>query len=402
MGNVAGLDWASEHHDLRISGPGGERLLERRVDHQEAGIAGLIRLLREHRVEAVAIERPEGLLVDRLLEAGLSVLAPHPNQVAAARERFAVAGKSDRFDAYVLAGLARTDRHRFRPLRPDGDDTRALRALTRAREDLVQTRVGLANQLRAELERSWPGPLGLFADLDSPISLAFVRRYPGAEDARGLGEKRLAGFLARHGYCGRTAPQELLARLRRAPAPRLGPPEADARRAIVLALAGALDELAAEIARMTGQIAGLVRAHPDGEIFLSLFRDPKSALTAAALLAEMGDARERYPTREALAADAGMSPVAVQSGKRCSAVFRRGCDRRLRAAVATLADATRHHHPWARAVYQRARERGCDHPHAIRILGRAWLRVVHQMCLTRTPYDPSRHGSLQRLLGPGG
>ena len=72
------------------------------------------------KVELVAIERPDGLLVERLLDAGLRVLALHPNQVAATRARFrAAGGKSDRFDAFVLCELARTDHHRFRVLEPD-------------------------------------------------------------------------------------------------------------------------------------------------------------------------------------------------------------------------------------------------------------------------------------------
>src|SRR2546426_974565 len=78
---------------------------------------------------------------------------------------------------------------------PDSDQAKALRALTRSREDLVTARVALCNQLRAELERFWPGPIGLFSDLDSPISLAFLARYPSPDDARGLGEKRMAAFL---------------------------------------------------------------------------------------------------------------------------------------------------------------------------------------------------------------
>ena len=120
-------------------------------------------------VELVAIERPDGLLVERLLDAGLRVLALHPNQVAAARDRFRVSGgKSDRFDAFVLCELARTDNHRFRVLEPDSDQTKALRALTRGREDLVGTRTALVNQLRAELERFWPGPLRLFTRFEQP------------------------------------------------------------------------------------------------------------------------------------------------------------------------------------------------------------------------------------------
>ena len=65
-------------------------------------------------------------MVERLLDAGLRVLALHPNQVAAARDRFRVSGgKSDGFDAFVLCELARTDSHRFRVLEPDSDETKA-------------------------------------------------------------------------------------------------------------------------------------------------------------------------------------------------------------------------------------------------------------------------------------
>ena len=167
------------------------------------------------KVKLVAIERPDGLLVERLLDAGLRVLALHPNQVAAARARFRVSGgKSDRFDAFVLCELARTDNHRFRVLEPDSDATKALRALTRGREDLVGARTALCNQLRAELERVWPGPLGLFSDLHSGISLAFLERYPGPVEARGLGEARLAAFLARERYSGGQTPAALLTKLR--------------------------------------------------------------------------------------------------------------------------------------------------------------------------------------------
>src|SRR5438477_5870193 len=141
----------------------------------------------------------------------------HPNQVAAARDRFrASRGKSDRFDRFVLCELARTDHHRFRILEPDSDQTKALRAPIRAREDLVAARVALANQLRAELERFWPGPIGLFSALDSPISLAFLARYPSPDDTRGLGEKRMAAFLRTHRYSRKT-PAHLLGHLRSAP-----------------------------------------------------------------------------------------------------------------------------------------------------------------------------------------
>jgi transposase len=176
----------------------------------------------------------------------------------------------------------------------------------------------------------------------------------------------------------------------------------EARRRTVLALVGSLKTLVEQIKLFEERIARAVRAHPDGELFLSLFRAKKSTLTAACLLAEIGDCRERYPTNEAMAADAGMSPVAVESGKRKVASFRRACDKRLRKAVATVAESTRHHNRWARDIYQRARARGCDHAHAIRILGRAWVRVIFRMWQDGLPYDPSRHGGLRRLQSQEG
>jgi len=398
MGAVAGLDWAAEKHDVLIADEHAEVLAKRVVDHTEQGIRELIELLLEQQVERVAIERPEGLLVGRLLAADIEVLAIHPNQVKAARERFRPAGgKSDPFDAFVLCELARTDHHRFPRLAPSGDETVALRALSRSREDLVATRVELANRLRAELERFWPGAAAIFADVDSPIGLAFLERYPSPADARQLGPRRLEAFLARNGYCGRRSPERLLERLRGAPAGSCGEAEVEARRAIVLALVAALRPLVEQIRLLSSQIAGAVRSHPDGGIFLALFRDPKSSVTAAGLVAEIGDNRARYPSAAALAADAGMAPVAVESGKRRAATFRRGCDHRLRAHLATLADSTRHWHPWAHDVYTRARARGCDHPHAIRILGRAWTRVLWRCWQDEIAYDPSRHGNLNRL-----
>ena len=384
-------------HDVLVSDETGKELLAGIFAHEEKGLRALCRALVRLKVSLVAIERPDGLLVERLLDAGLQVLALHPNQVAAARARFRVSGgKSDRFDAFVLCELARTDSHRFRVLEPDSDETKALKALTRAREDLVQARVALTNQLRSELERFWPGPIGLFRKLDSPISLAFLERYPSPIEARALGKGRMAAFLERQHYPGRQKPGELLAKLRRAPESRLGEAELCARRALVLAMVAVIKPLVAQISQLDRQIASALREHPDGEIFTSLFKDPGSVICAAGLLSEIGDCRARYPTRDALAGDAGQAAVAIESGKRKTACFRWGCNKRLRSAFCTLADSTRHWHPWAGDRYAAARARGHDHPRALRTVGRAWCRIVWQCWHDRVPYDPARHRALQQ------
>ena len=398
-GRFAGVDWASEEHAVCVVDGQGRIVEGRRYRHNEPGIRALCARLLRLQVALVAIERPDGLLVERLLEAGLRVLALHPNKVAAARDRFRVAGgKSDRFDAFVLCELARTDSHRFRVLEPDSDRTKAIRAMTRAREDLVAARTGIVNQLRAELERFWPGPLALFSHMDAEILLAFLERYPSPPDARGLGVARMQAFLVRERYSGGQHPTALMAKLRSAPRVQVGELELAAGRQIVLGLVAMIRTLNAQIKQLEGEIRTQVRAHPDGPIFLSLFRSPNSVITAAELLAEIGDCRERYPTRDALAANAGQAAVAVESGKWKTAGFRRACNKRLRVAFCRLADSSRHWHPWAQDLYAAARQRGHDHPRAIRTVGRAWCRVLWQCWRNHTTYDPVKHRALQHHI----
>ena len=398
-GRFAGVDWASEEHALCVVDERGRIVEGRRYRHDEPGIRALCSRLLRLDVRLVALERPDGLLIERLLDAGLSVIAVHPNQVKATRPRFSVAGgKSDSFDSFVLAQLARTDSHRFRVLVPDSDQTKALRAMTRARDGLVRTRVGLANQLRDQLATFWPGASQVFWSVDSQIAFAFLRRYPTPVDARGLGEQRLAAFLKRHGYTGRKPASELLKRLRNGAEGRAGELETAARRQLVLALVSALEPIVARISELTIEIRHALNEHPDGRTFRSLFIHRESWLCAATMLSETGDCRDRYPTYRTLAADAGQCPVAVESGKAKHAQFRWACDHRLRDAFCTLSDASRRHNPWAADIYQRARDRGASHTHATHILGRAWSQVIWRLWHNHDTYDPTQHTALQRLL----
>jgi transposase len=351
-------------------------------------------------VRRVAIERPDGLLVDRLVEADLTVMPVNAGTLVAVRPRYrAGGGKTDSIDAYCLAELARTDSRHFHLLAPDSDETKALRQLTRAREQLVGVKVHLGNQLRAQLEDFWPGAARIFAHIDSRISLTFLRRYPSPTEARELDEAQLTEFLHAHRYggFGRRSPADLLERLRTAPQGAAGEAETAVRRAAVLGSVAILERITAEIADLDARISEAIHAHPDGKIFLPLFRTPTSVHTAAVLVAEIGDDRRRYHDSEALAAKAGVVPVVRASGTRSAVLFRRARNRRLQRAVCQLAEATRRHDPWAREIYERARARGHRHPHALRILGRAWLRVLWRCWVDGVPYDPGRHGARQAL-----
>jgi transposase len=400
MGYVVGLDWGCSLHAVCVIDAGTGAVADRfEAAHDAAGLRELRRKLARYGPTAdlpVAIERPSGLVVDTLVAAGHPVVPIHPNVVKASRPRYrAAGGKSDAGDAYLLADLLRTDGHRFRPLSPISDEIRALRALVRGRDDLVAARVGLANQLRSLLEGFWPGAGAIFADVDSPIALAFLGRYPTPDAAARLGPKRLASFLAQHRYSGRRGPDELLARLRVAPTGMAPEMEVDAKGEMVRALVTVLVPLVARIADLSARIRHAVSELPDGPIVMSFPR--AGQICAAQILAELGDDRTRYLSADQLAADAGFAPVTHQSGKSRGVTFRWACNRRLRAAIACFANGSRRDSEWAADIYNRARARGCRHPHAIRILGRAWIRILWRAWMDKIPYHPAKHGALKAI-----
>jgi transposase len=216
----------------------------------------------------------------------------------------------------VLADTLRTDGHRWKPLRPDTEPTRALRALCRSRKDLVQTRVQVLGQLRANLELAFPGAIGLFTKPASGISLEFLRRFPTAAKAAWLSPRRLDIWLRSVGYTGGISAAVLHSRLAAA-APGLAGPEGEARGQITLALVAMLTALNEQITVLDTGIATMLAAHPDKHIFASLPRS--GTIRAATLLAEIGDSGRGSPPMTRSPRWPGRAP---RRGSRASAARR--------------------------------------------------------------------------------
>lgn len=390
-----GVDWATDGHAVAVVDAGGRTVAEFDVAHTAEGLNDLGRRLTTAKVRRVAIERPDGPVVESLLEAGLEVVVVSSRAVKALRTRYGAAGnKCDRSDAYVLADCLRTDGHRWASLQPDTAATVTLRSHVRARKDLVETRVAVANQLRAQLRVTFPGAVGLFQDIDSPISLRFLERFPSATRAAWLSEKRLGAWLRANGYSGRKTPAELFARLDRA-AHGITGDEGDARGAVAVAFVAVLKTLRRQIDELETRIAELLDAHPDAAIFQSLPRS--GTIRAATLLGEIGDCRARFPDPESLACLAGVAPSTRASGRHHAVTFRWAADKKLRDALCDFAGDSWRANAWAEARYRQLRANGKRHPHAERILARSWAHIIWRCWQDHTPYQPDRHGAFQRL-----
>lgn len=399
-----GVDWAAETHAVCVMDPSGKVVARFTVAHSAEGLGRLVRKLAGLGDPAdlpVAIERPSGVLVDALLEAGHPVVPVSPNAIKTWRESEVLSGaKSDPGDAEVIAEYLRLRQHRLRTATPYSDETRALRTVVRTRDDVVDLRVAAVNQLGALLEAHWPGGKAIFADLESRIALEFLARYPTAASAAHLAEDGIAAFCAQMGYSGKRPASVLLERLRSAPAHNCGGALTTAVRDAVLALVAVVKALTAATRDLDRSVTARLGEHPDGTIFTSLPRSGQ--ISAAQVLAEWGDCRQAYDGPDSIAALAGVTPVTKESGKHHAVHFRWACNKRFRKAITTFADNSRHASPWAAHIYTQARASGKDHPHAIRILARAWIRVIWACWINGIPYDPAKHGAATALMRQAG
>jgi transposase len=268
--------------------------------------------------------------------------------------------------------------------------------VVRARGELVRQRVAAINQLTATLEAFWPGAKAVFPDVEREIALAFLQRYPTPESAAGLGERRMAAFLTRHRYCGRTPAAELVARLRVAPAGLAAGAEATARRDAVLAFVGVLRALNQAIGDLDRSVIAPLGEHPDSKTFASLPRSGQ--INAAQMLTSRGDCRDAYHGPQAVAALAGIVPVTRQSGKHAAVSFRWACNKRFRNTITTFAHNSQLASPRGRQHLRRGHRPRPPPPHATRVLARAWVRVIWRCWIDQVAYDPVKHAAAQRLL----
>jgi transposase len=394
-----GWDWASTTHDVTVIDAAGKLVDRWAPEHTETGLDQTLTRLARHGHPAqlpVAIERTSGLIVDRLLAAGHPVIPIHPNAFHASLPRWGAAGaKSDPGDSYKLADYLRTDGHRLRALHPPDPATRQLQALSRVRDDHVAAKTAASNQLGALLDAHWPGAKRIFSRLGSHIALAFLDAYPTPESAARLGPARLAAFCRRHSYRGGRSPAELLQRLRAAPAAPVGlAPEVLTE--LISAQVRLLRTLLATIADLDHALGAGLLGHAKAKLLADLPRIGEVNL--AQVVAEVGPILDRAGDVEHAAAECGATPVTRASGKSRTVAFRWAANTKARQALTTFASNSRHSSPWAAQLYADARRRGKHHPNAVRILARAWLRVIWACWHHNTIYDPAKHGAEKRLI----
>jgi transposase len=390
-----GDDWAEDHHDVELQDETGRKLVAARLPEGVEGIARLHALIARHGGEAVepervvvGIETDRGPWVQALLASGYQVFGINPRQANRFKERYGTSGaKSDKGDAHALADMVRIDRAQLRPVAGDSEQAQAVKVVARAHQTLIWERTRTMQRLRTALREYFPAALVAYADLtlSGTDALELLLKAPDPASAAKLTRAQIAAELKRarrHRIDDKAAAIQTALREEHLAQPKV---VAAAYAATVTALAQVITALNEQIKQLEAQVKTHFRAHPDAEIYLSL--PGIGDITGARVLAEFGDAPDRYASAKSRKNYAGTSPVTRASGKSRVVAARFIRNHRLADALHAQAFAALSGSPGARAYYDQQRAREAGHAAALRQLGNRLVGILHGCLKTGTPYD---------------
>ena len=389
-----GVDWADEFHQVWISDAEGKKVAEMKVEQSPKGLGEFGRWLDESRAKGIelwaAIEKPQGRIVDFLLDHGVVVYPVNPKALDRARDRFRMSqSKSDSFDAYVLAEFVRTDHVHLRALEPDSEQAQELKMLTRDHHRLGRHKTRLLNQIEVTLKEYYPRPLEVFSDLEAKIALDFLTQYPTPRSLSELTRRKWNRFAKREHHLGEARCKELWEQLSQ---PQLKIPEhvVRAKAQMLLVLVAQLKALAQAVESYSEEVQRFFASMPAANLAKTL-PGAKSGTTVPMLWAELGDAKSRWESFRHLQAEAGGVPVTKSSGKSRVVLFRYACNKLLRYASYWFSFNSLNRCEWANKYYRDQRAKGHSHPQALRALGAKWLKIIFVMWRDHKPYDENYH-----------
>lgn len=389
-----GVDWGDRLHQVYVGDEEGKTVREMKVPETIEGLAEMGRWLDEKRVEGfelwAAIEKPQGRIVDFLLDHGVVVYPINPKAVDRVRDRYRMSGsKSDPFDAYVLAEFLRTDQAHLRALQPSSEKAQELKLLSRDQRRVLRQKTRLLNQLTITLKEYYVRPLEVFGDLETGIALDFLKQYPTPAHLSALKRKEFNRFATKQHHLSKQRCEELWEKLKK---PQLAVPEHVVRAKAQL-LEVLIDQLRASIKAVKvyqERVEIFFASTPAAEMAKTLPGGKNGSLVPA-IWAELGDAQGRWESSRHLQAEAGVVPVTKASGKSRVVQFRFACNKHLRHTMYWFSFVSLNHSEWAKLYYRGQRDKGHSHHQALRAVGAKWLKIIFVMWRDHKPYDENYH-----------
>lgn len=408
MGDLfVGIDWGSKVHAVCCVDGEGERVWEGEVEHTgEAILAFADRALGWANGVAsrllVAMETPQGAILEVLMDRGASVFSINPRQVDRFRDRYSHGGaKDDDLDAYVMADTLRTDLKLYRAVTIPAPQILRFRELSRTYDSVTQQVVALSNQIREQLQRYYPEMISLGRWHEEPWLWSLFDKAPTPNEVASLSTLKIERILRKH-RIRRHEPREVLKHLSAVPLP-VAPGVAAAVSERIRLLLPLLRVAHEQRTSCSTQLARLFEqerepngddspdtAHRDAAIVLSF---PGIGIhNGAAMLAEAHVALQ-LRDYQAFRRRAGAAPVSKRTGgklKKPKVIQRRACSQPLRNAVYHWTRTAAQCEPRARSHYLALRAQGHTHGRALRGIGDRLIKALMAALKSGQLYDPNR------------
>lgn len=386
-----GIDRSDAWLDLTVETPEGEELDQRQIARSPAKWRQWLVNLQKRSAGgkiAVCFEQPAANLIAFFNEfAFVEVFAINPTTLNAYRRAFVSSGaKDDDSDSQWLARLLRLHHRELRPWRSEDPATRKLQQLVKLRRSLVDERTRLNNQLLEHLKSYQPEILDLLGEyVYSRLTIDLLRRWPQFADIQAASDQEILDFYRHHRCVRKTALKRRLDHVRESVALTTDPAILEPAAMCTMTFLNQFDVLAEAIEEADQEIMACMCAHQDEPLFDAL--PGAGAVLSARLLSAFGTDREKWSSADDLLNYSGIAPITKRSGK--SKIVRRRitCPVFVKQTFHEYAAHSIRFCKWARAFYQRIKEKGKKHHQCIRALAYKWIRIMFACWKTRTPYD---------------
>lgn len=390
-----GIDRSDAWLDLTVAGRDGGELEQLQLPRSAAKWKHWLLCLHKHHPEgkiAVCFEQPAANLIAFFSEfAFVEVFAINPTTLNAYRKAFVASGaKDDDTDSRWLAKLLRQHHSELRPWRSDDPSTRKLQSLVKQRRWLVNERTRLNNQLLEHLKSYQPEILDLLGDdVYSRLSINFLRRWPNFADVQAASDEVIIDFYRHHRCVRKSALERRIKHVRESASLTTDPAILGPAQMKTEFFLKQFEVLRESLEALDQEIMACMATNADAPVFNSL--PGAGPVYAARLLSAFGSDRQKWEHVDDLLNFSGIAPITQRSGK--SKVVRRriACPTFIKQSFHEYAAQSIRHCRWARAYYQRMKEKGKKHHHCVRALAYKWIRIIYACWQSNTTYDDSKY-----------
>lgn len=386
----AGLDWASNHHELAIIGQDGLPVENVSFDDTDEGWCLFAQKMQDYPCIGICVELRRGPVIQRLLSLGIPVHPLDPSKTSKYRALESNSGnKTDKVDALALGNALRLDSAKLPTLKPLPEDVEKLRLLCEQEEKLVEERTARVNQLRAALRQYYPAMLDAFADWTCKGAWDFLLSY---SDQGNLEDADEADLLKRLAALRLNNANKLEVRMRalskkRKPICPDGLEDVYAGQAVFLAKQ--LNLIYTQLKSLGDQIWELYCELDKAGVVSSVPGAGKKL--APRLFVKLSVWESRVNGYGELQAVAGTCPRSFQTGQLHIVTIRKMCDKGFRQTMSQVAEKSTQKCPWAKVFYEEKTNGGKTCAMANRALGNKWLKIIWKMWCTGKPYDSELH-----------